>query len=148
MTWTYVLPPTTPKDQVRLLVQDTDQLDPLLQDEEIATFLTWYPNVYRAASRCADTIARQFARQAKLNIAREVDFDPAERNKQYAAMARTLEDEANKGAGGGGVGVFAGGIAPAQTAPAFCRGLMGTRAAPSCRQCGGATCTCEERDDA
>lgn len=144
MTWTYVLPPTTPKDQVRLLVQDTDAQDPLLQDEEITTFLTWYPNVYRAASRCADTIARQFARQAKLNIAREVDFDPAERNKQYAAMARTLEDEANKGAGGGGVGVCAGGIGATASAPAFCRGLLGTQASPSCRQCGQPQCGCGE----
>lgn len=144
MTFTYDPTSTAPLDTCRWLVADTDPSDPLQQDEEITRVLAQQPNVYRAAATVARQIARQFARQARLNIAREVDYDPSERNKQYAALARELEDDANKGAGGGGVGVFAGGLAPTQSAPAFCRGLMGTQAAPSCRQCGAATCTCEE----
>lgn len=146
MTWTYDMTLATPKDQVRWLVADTDAKDPLQQDEEIAFVLLQQPNTYRAGATIARQIARQFARQCDLDIAREVRINLSDLSKNYFTLAKDLQDEANKGAGGGGVGVFAGGIGVTASAPAFCRGLMGTQASPSCRQCGGATCTCEEVD--
>lgn len=52
MSWTY--DPTTlqdsPKDQIRLLIGDTLDSDPLLQDEEIQFYIDQYPNdINRAA---------------------------------------------------------------------------------------------------
>lgn len=144
MTFTYDPTLATQKDQLRWLVADTDEADQLQQDEELAFVLAGQPNTYRAAATVARQIARQFARQCDLEIAREVRISLSDRSKNYFALAKDLQDEANRGAGGGGVGVFAGGIAPAGAAPAFCRGLMGTRASPSCRLCGQTTCACEE----
>lgn len=145
MTWTYDMTLSTPKDQVRWLCADTDAGDPLQQDEEILFVLTQQPNVTRAAATVARQIARQFARQCDLDIAREVRISLSDRSKNYFALAKDLQQEANTGALGGGVGVFAGGLAPTGSAPAFCRGLMGTQAAPTgCRQCGQVACTCAE----
>jgi hypothetical protein len=115
MSWTYDPASEAPLDVVRWLVADTDPTDPLQQDEEITRVLTRQPHTYRAAAGIARQIARQFARQCDLDIAREVRISLSDRSKQYYQMARDLEDEANKGAGGrGGVGVFVGGISVAQ----------------------------------
>jgi hypothetical protein len=137
MSFTYDPAGTSALDDVRWLIADTDPTDPLQQDEEITRVLTRQPNTYRAAAFIARQIARQFARQCDLDIAREVRISLSDRAKQYAAMARDMEDEANKGAGGGGgVGVFVGGISVAQkqaaedntdrVRPAFTRELHAT----------------------
>lgn len=144
MTFTYTPGGATALDDVRWLVSDTDPSDPLQQDEEIQRVLSAQPSVYRAAAIVARQIARQFARQCDLDIAREVRINLSDRSKNYDALAKELQDEANKGALGGGVGVYAGGLTPTRSAPAFCRSLMGTQASPSCRQCGQTTCACEE----
>ena len=59
MPWTY--DPTqlhdSPKDQIRLLIGDTLDSDPLLQDEEIQFYLEQNPNdVSRAALACVNVI--------------------------------------------------------------------------------------------
>jgi hypothetical protein len=141
MTWNYDPTMATPKDQVRWLVADTDAQDPLEQDEEILFVLAGQPNVTRAAATVARQIARQFARQCDLDIAREVRVNLSDRSKNYFQLAKDLTDEANKGAAGGGVGVFAGGIAVSQkqaaeqdadrVTPAFSRRSQGTRAVPT-----------------
>jgi hypothetical protein len=134
--FTYNPASEAPLDEVRWLIADTDPTDPLQQDEEIARVLTRQPNTYRAAAFIARQIARQFARQCDLDIAREVRISLSDRSKQYYQMARDMEDEANKGAGGSGVGVFVGGISVAQkqavesnedrVQPAFTRELHAT----------------------
>lgn len=137
MTWTYDVALATPKDQVHWLVGDTDPAEPLAQDEEITWVLTQQPNVYRAAAQVARQIARYFARQCDLDIAREVRISLSDRSKNYFALADDLEEQVSTGAGFGGVGAFAGGISVAQkqaaesdadrVAPAFTRRLMETR---------------------
>jgi hypothetical protein len=113
--FTYDPAGTSALDEVRWLIADVDATDPLQQDEEITRVLTRQPNTYRAAAFIARQIARQFARQCDLDIAREVRLSLSDRAKQYAQMARDMEDEANKGSGGGGgVGVFVGGISVRQ----------------------------------
>lgn len=68
MTWTYTAAPTTEaRDEVRLLIGDTDATAPLVQDEEIAYALVLYPRqvgkpAYRAAIHIVDTIVAKFAR--------------------------------------------------------------------------------------
>lgn len=115
MTWTYDIALATPKDQVRFLTADTEATDPLVQDEEIAFVLTQQPNTYRAAAAVARQIARQFARQATIDIATEVRISLSDRAKQYFEMAKDMEHQANIGAGGGGgLGVFVGGISQGQ----------------------------------
>lgn len=137
MTFTYNPASEAGLDEIRWLLADTDPTDPLQQDEEIARVLTRQPNTYRAAAFIARQIARQFARQCDLDIAREVRISLSDRSKQYFQMARDMEDEANKGAGGsGGVGVFVGGLSVGQkqavesnedrVRPAFTRELHGT----------------------
>lgn len=137
MSFTYDPASAAPLDEIRWLLADVDAGDPLQQDEEITRVLMRQPNTYRAAAFIARQIARQFARQCDLDIAREVRISLSDRAKQYAAMARDMEDEANKGAGGsGGVGACAGGISVAQkraaeqdadrVRPAFSRALHAT----------------------
>jgi hypothetical protein len=141
VTWTYDVTLSTPTDQVHWLVGDVDEAEPLAQNEEIAWVLTQQPNVYRAAAQVARQIARQFARQCDLDIAREVRISLSDRSKSYFTLAKDLEDQANEGAMGGGVGAFAGGIDVAQkrqaeqdasrVPPAFTRRLSDTRVAPT-----------------
>ena len=136
MSFTYDPASTDPLDEVRWLIADTDPGDPLQQDEEITRVLTRQPNVYRAAACIARQIARQFARQCDLDIAKEVRVSLSDRSKQYWQMARDMEDEANKGAGGSGIGVFVGGVSVRQkqaaesdddrVRPAFTRELHAT----------------------
>jgi hypothetical protein len=115
MSFTYDPASEAPLHEIRWLCGDTDPTDPLQQDEEITRVLTRQPNTYRAASTVARQIARQFARQCDLDIAKEVRISLSDRSKQYYQMAKDLEDEANKAVGGGGgVGVFVGGISVRQ----------------------------------
>lgn len=115
MTWSYDVAISTAKDEVRFLTADVEASDPLVQDEEIAFVLAREPNTYRAAAFVARQIARQFSRQATIDIATEVRINLSDRAKQYFEMAKDMEHQANVGAGGdGGLGVFVGGISTAQ----------------------------------
>lgn len=63
MTWSYNTALTAPKDQVRLLIGDTDTSDQLLQDEEIAFVLANESSVSLASAVCCELLAAKFARQ-------------------------------------------------------------------------------------
>jgi hypothetical protein len=59
MAWTY--DPTwiqdSPKDQIRLLIGDTLESDPFLQDEEIQFYIDQYPgDISRAALSCVNVV--------------------------------------------------------------------------------------------
>jgi hypothetical protein len=139
MTWTYSIAIMTPKDEVRFYVADTDPVDPLVQDEEIAFVLSFEPDTRLAAAAVARQIAMQFAKQVTMEIAQEVRINLSDRAKNYMAMAKELDEAAHVGTGGGGlVGAYSGGISVADKAttaanadrviPSFTKHLMQTRA--------------------
>ena len=72
MTWTYT-DPSTPKDEVRWLVGDTDTADQQISDEEINHVLTIHPTTagafnYIAAATVADAIASKYARKRQRQL--------------------------------------------------------------------------------
>ena len=73
MTWTYTQDPTSSvKDAVRFLIGDTNEGDPLLQDEEIYFNLSEVNmDAYRAASNSCYNLAAQFTQQAT-NVSKSV----------------------------------------------------------------------------
>lgn len=66
MTATYSITDlaTVPKDQVRLLIGDTDMSSVLLQDEEISFILSLMQSVYAAAANVCLSLAGKFSRLA------------------------------------------------------------------------------------
>jgi len=60
MTWTYEPEVSSPRDQVRLLIGDTDLNEPgnwIFQDEELDAFLAMEGGVKLAAAQALDTMA-------------------------------------------------------------------------------------------
>lgn len=83
-------PETSPKDYVRFLIGDTDREEPLLNDEEIKTFLSLYNNgVVMSAIRCCETIAAKFSRRVNESVGR-VRMDFSQAAKAYRDMAMDL----------------------------------------------------------
>lgn len=74
MTWTYANAAlNNPRDEVRLLVGDTNSTAQLIQDEDIDYFLSLYPKpagkpAYLAAAAACDAIAARLARQAQRSL--------------------------------------------------------------------------------
>lgn len=113
MTWTYTPDaPVLPRDDIRDLLFDTDPLDPLLSDEQIARCVARNVgdpngpvNVYRVAAEGAQIIATNFSRQGSQQDDRvKVDFD------QRAADYRLRAVELRQWSRNSGVVPVAGGI--------------------------------------
>lgn len=70
MTWTYSGDPSqSPKDEIRYLVGDTKEDDPLLSDEEIVYTLRKYnDSVALASVRCCDAIIANLAREIESTV--------------------------------------------------------------------------------
>jgi hypothetical protein len=73
VTWTYSDPAGDRKDEVRLLVGDTDTTDQMVSDEEIDYVLTQYvPDdgrpAWLAGAHTCDIIAAKFGRQMQQSI--------------------------------------------------------------------------------
>ncbi|WP_407146251.1 hypothetical protein [Bradyrhizobium sp. ORS 86] len=101
MTWTYDVTAlaTSAKDNVRLLIGDTDETDPQLQDEEIAYFLSGRPNPYGAAAECCRALAAKYARLVSQS-AGDTKFVFSDMSKAYERRASDFEGQAaNSGAG-------------------------------------------------
>lgn len=112
MTWSYNTALTASKDQVRLLIGDTDTTDQQLQDEEIAYLLTQSPNVYRCAAQACDTLAAKYARQINVALGGPIQSaraDAAERSQHYTTLAASLRAQATRRS----AGPYAGGISQA-----------------------------------
>ena len=89
MTWTYIDPNDTDRDQVRFLVGDTDSSDQLVTDEEIAWSLT-NGGVYAAAAQIANAIASKFAR--KVTFAEgDLKVQLSDRVKHYSSLSKDLK---------------------------------------------------------
>jgi len=82
---------TSEKDQVRLLIGDTDSTDVLLQDEEINYFLTAEGSVYAAAVAGCKSIAASLNRQPGEFWAGSVRISNSDRANEYLKMAETLQ---------------------------------------------------------
>ena len=108
MTWTYNLATllTTPKDQVRLMIGDAVATSPLIQDEEIAFYLTQDPSIWRVASRCCRAIAAGMAREGD-TVQSDLKQVLSVRARAYNSLAAQY---ANDAVGRGGGLPYAGGI--------------------------------------
>ena len=90
MAFTYV-EPTTDRDKVRFLVQDTDSTDFHLHDAEITYLLSTWGNVYDAAIAAAEIISGQYAH--KTNYSRSIgDLSISESYGASAIEFRALAD--------------------------------------------------------
>lgn len=131
MSWSYDLNLTEPKDQVRLLVRDTDEGAQLLQDEEINFLLGQEGgDLNLAAGAACRCIAETLIRKASI-ISKDSGLkdDMKEKADVYLERAREFEGKAGRT----GLTVFAGGISTADktsraedadaTAPAFRKDL-------------------------
>jgi hypothetical protein len=98
---------TSKKDAVRYLVRDTNENDPLIEDEEITFTLSEEgQNIYRAAAQVCLTIAAELGRQ--LSLKGKVALDAKEQHDNYMKLAAKYERKAATGAA-----PFAGGISVA-----------------------------------
>ena len=109
MTWSYSGDPSkNARDQVRFLIQDTQETDQFLSDAEIDYLLTAEGNTRTAAARAAEIIGGQFARKCDESVG-QVRISFSQKSKQYWELALRLKrDAAIKGAC-----PFAGGISRA-----------------------------------
>ncbi len=92
MTWTYDSsdPGATDKDQVRLMIGDTDETDEQLQDQEIAHFLTLYITVGAAAVASARAIMAKFARKVTKAVG-DLRISLSDRYRHYQDLVAYLE---------------------------------------------------------
>jgi hypothetical protein len=69
MAWTYSQDPSTSqKDGLRLLIGDTDDTKPMMEDEELLFLLSTYHFPYGAAANACQTLAAKFARKSRQEI--------------------------------------------------------------------------------
>jgi hypothetical protein len=106
VSWSYSFNPgSTPKDQVRFLIGDTDSTDPLLQDEEIVWVLSKYNNSpINAAIRCCESVVGKFSRLANETVGQvRIEFkQKAEGYMKLLTMLKTrlATEDATPYAGG------------------------------------------------
>lgn len=98
-TWTYAYNYTLARDRIRLLIGDTDSVDKLIYDEEIAQYVSADGDAqsesadYLSAAKAAGVIARKFARQVQSISAggTSVVFgSPKDRADAFFALEKTL----------------------------------------------------------
>lgn len=94
MGWTYSgNPSTSTTDEVRFLVGDTVEDDPLLQDEELAYLVTEYGgDTLRAAAAACDQLANRFARDVTKS-GDGLSISSGERHRQFAERAAALRKQ-------------------------------------------------------
>lgn len=93
MTWTFDDALTDMKDQVRILVGDTDETDQLMQDEAITFFVTLENNrLYESAADVAEAIANKLARSVQKSVG-SMSLAAQQRYEHYREMAASLRDK-------------------------------------------------------
>jgi hypothetical protein len=99
MSWTYSDDPaSSPRDEVRFLIGDTDPAVPLLTDEELDWLLAANSNTYYAAAQAADSVAAKYGKY----VTKTVDgltITKSERSTNYAALAKRLRSQARTRSG-------------------------------------------------
>jgi hypothetical protein len=131
MSWTFDFSrlDTNPVSQIRLEIGDTDPRDPKLQDEEITWALSQERNLWAAAARCCELIARVRLSKADIRLGRSMQVQYSRTAQQYFEMAKSLRAKAM-----GTVVPYAGGVNVADklsimgndalVAPAFTRTMQ------------------------
>ena len=92
MVWSYstISLATNKKNQVRLLIGDTNSSFPILQDEEITFFLTENDDsVLAAAIDCCEAAAAEFSKEADTKNG-ALSVKASQRSEQYLVMAEKL----------------------------------------------------------
>lgn len=97
MTWTYTGDPgASTGDEIRFLIGDTDESDPLLSDQEIEyLYNKWfqtYGTVFYVASIACETIAASYAREAS-HSADGVSVQLGEIQAKFTKQAETLREQ-------------------------------------------------------
>lgn len=92
MAWTYVTPIATTKDEVRLLIGDTDTTDQQLLDEEINYFVVQESSAVRAAARACETLAAKYARKMNKKMG-DLSIEAEKLSKHYMDLATRLFDQ-------------------------------------------------------
>jgi hypothetical protein len=92
MSWTYSGDPSSSaKDEVRFLVGDTDEGDPLLRDAEVTYAINQTGGVITAAIRCCELIMSKFSRLADESIG-PLRIDYSQKAKGYRTMISQLRE--------------------------------------------------------
>ena len=79
---------------IRNEIQDTDPLDPQLQDEEIAYMITQERNFWAASARCLEAIARGKLRKADVRLGRQMMITYTHMADQLMLQAKALRMKA------------------------------------------------------
>jgi hypothetical protein len=132
-TWNYSGDPTSsPRDEVRFLIGDTESDDPQLLDREVEYALHKYSNAVMAAAFCATMLANKYARLCDRTTG-DLTISHAQRQEHYRTMATALRQQA--GVDSAGVcAPYAGGISVTDkqantedtdvVQPTFTKGMM------------------------
>jgi hypothetical protein len=101
-TWTYDADFTTVKDQIRFLIGDTDESDPLLEDSEIEFMSSMSSSVHIAAAKACRAIAVKLGRQVDYSIG-DLSEKLSQRAAAYLQMAMQLDADASRASFSSGV---------------------------------------------
>jgi hypothetical protein len=97
VTWEYVGPEDSDKDQVRFYIGDVDVDRPMLSDEEIQFLLdSWLPvhgSVLMVSAVACEVLAGRFAREVSVS-ADGVSVSVSELQGKYELLATSLRDQA------------------------------------------------------
>ncbi len=96
MTWSYSNALTTPKDQIRLLIGDTDTSDQQLQDEEIAFFYAENTDIYTSAAACVTQLLAAYARKATSKSVGDLSLSYASRISDLKTLQADLLARASR----------------------------------------------------
>lgn len=91
-------PENTPRDLVRILVNDTAEGSEKVSDETIAWALSSQPSSLLAAAAVADVIAGQFAEQISKKQVGDLALWYADQAGHYRSLAKTLRLQGVSGA--------------------------------------------------
>lgn len=93
MAWTYVDPSSSDKDHYRFLLSDTDEEDPILQDEEINFVIQSTEKHYERLYMLFNAAATKFAREIENKVG-PIEENPQSRMRYFSAKAKEYYDKA------------------------------------------------------
>lgn len=92
MSWSYSNDPSeSPLDAARFLLGDTDEENPIFEDEEIQYMIDLYPNENERYYKLFSVAATKFARTIKRSLGPQSE-DPSSRLNFFQSMAQQYKD--------------------------------------------------------